>query len=410
VTRAKAAARRAATPYDLGMTVNSTNNERFDFGDDLDDQLDAQIEEYSLNSAPNDFNLLTIVSFIESGAIKIPGFQRNYVWDQKRASKLIESLIVGLPIPQIFLYEAGKNEFLVIDGQQRLLTIYFFFKQRFPKKSLRAELRKVFAEHGSIPNEVLEDDNFFSDFHLQLGKVSADKQNKFNGLSYGTLEDLKRSFDLRTIRSVIIKQQLPSDDDSSIYEMFNRLNTGGVNLSPQEIRSSLFHSRFFDLLFEMNLDPRWRLIVGDPQPDLHMRDIEVLLRALAMSEMGTSYRPSMTSFLNKYSKSAKSLDDQALEEVRSRLNYFFDVAKSTRSENFSSQNGKFMVTLFESVFASVMAAGLRPDVELDGQEIVRLRDDERFKTFTSARSTDTANVQARLVLTSEFSLLRDANE
>jgi uncharacterized protein with ParB-like and HNH nuclease domain len=70
---------------------------------------------------PNDFKL-TLFSFIESKAVKIPGFQRNYVWDIMRASKLIESPIIGLPIAQIFLYEEGRNSFLVIDGQQRLMS------------------------------------------------------------------------------------------------------------------------------------------------------------------------------------------------------------------------------------------------------------------------------------------------
>ncbi len=63
---------------------------------------DYQIDEYDLTATPNDFNVVTIHSFIESGSVKIPGFQRNYVWDIKRASKLIESLILGLPVPQSF--------------------------------------------------------------------------------------------------------------------------------------------------------------------------------------------------------------------------------------------------------------------------------------------------------------------
>src|SRR4051812_10613964 len=89
-----------------------------------------QVGEYDLTSSPNDFNTSTIVNFIESGAVKIPVFQRNYVWDLKRASKLVESLIIGLPVPQVFLYEEGRNSFLVIDGQQRLMSIFYFVKGR----------------------------------------------------------------------------------------------------------------------------------------------------------------------------------------------------------------------------------------------------------------------------------------
>src|SRR6266436_9534638 len=81
-------------------------------------QDDYPIDQYDLTATPNDFNILTIFSFIQSGAVKIPGFQRNFVWDQRRASKLVESLIIGLPVPQVFLYEESRNKFLVIDGQQ----------------------------------------------------------------------------------------------------------------------------------------------------------------------------------------------------------------------------------------------------------------------------------------------------
>src|ERR1700730_2805766 len=92
------------------------------FDDYVDDSDDSQIDEYDITAAPNDFNVLTIFSFLESGSVRIPGFQRNYVWDLGRASKLIESLILGLPVPQVFLYEVERNRFLVIDGQQRLMS------------------------------------------------------------------------------------------------------------------------------------------------------------------------------------------------------------------------------------------------------------------------------------------------
>lgn len=91
-----------------------------------EEQIITDVVDYDISVSPNDFNLKTIFDFIDSGIVKIPGFQRNYVWDLKRASKLIESLLIGVPIPQIFLYEEKKNSFLVIDGQQRLMTIYYF--------------------------------------------------------------------------------------------------------------------------------------------------------------------------------------------------------------------------------------------------------------------------------------------
>jgi hypothetical protein len=132
----------------------SPNDQWFD--DYIEESDDVEVVEYDITASPNDFNISTLFSFIESGAVIIPGFQRNYVWDIKRASKLIESLILGLPVPQIFLYEEGRNRFLVIDGQQRLMSIYYFIKQRFPRNNVRTELRSVFEKYGKIPDEVLQ--------------------------------------------------------------------------------------------------------------------------------------------------------------------------------------------------------------------------------------------------------------
>jgi uncharacterized protein with ParB-like and HNH nuclease domain len=179
------------------------------FDDYAEDADEIQIDEYDITAAPNDFNILTIYNFLEAGSVRIPGFQRNYVWDLGRASKLIESLLLGLPVPQIFLYETGRNEFLVIDGQQRLMSIYYFMKQRFPKKEKRGELRTIFDERGSIPDEVLHDDKFFENFRLKLPETIPAQPNKFRGLAYATLGVHKTQFDLRTIRNVIIKQNSP---------------------------------------------------------------------------------------------------------------------------------------------------------------------------------------------------------
>ncbi len=263
------------------------------FEDYVDDEDELQVDEYDITSTPNDFNVLTLNSFVESGAVKIPGFQRNFVWDHSRSSKLIESLILGLPIPQLFLYEQARNKFLVIDGQQRLMSIYYFIKKRFPKKEKRVELRAIFDSEGKIPDSVLYDDKYFDDFRLRLPEKLPDRRNKFNGLNYSTLGDYKTQFDLRPIRNVIVKQNVPSDDDTSMYEVFNRLNTGGINLRPQEIRTSMYHSGFFEMLYRINRLTGWREMIQADEPDIHMKDVEVLLRGFAMLIDGISYAPSM---------------------------------------------------------------------------------------------------------------------
>ncbi len=244
-----------------------------DYAEDVDE---IQVDEYDITAAPNDFNVLTIYNFLESGAVRIPGFQRNYVWDLGRASKLIESLILGLPVPQVFLYEVERNKFLVIDGQQRLMSIYYFIKQRFPRKDKRAELRTIFDEHGKIPENIIHDDVYFENFRLKLSETLPDHPNRFKNLSYATLSSYKTQFELRTIRNVIIKQNAPQGDDSSMYEVFNRLNTGGINLKPQEIRTSMYHSDFYEMLYHANSLAAWRRLLAEQDPDLHMKDVEIL--------------------------------------------------------------------------------------------------------------------------------------
>ncbi|NJO84756.1 MAG: DUF262 domain-containing protein [Blastochloris sp.] len=167
------------------------------------------IPEYDISSSASDFNMITISNYIESGAIVLPEFQRHYTWDKRRASKFIESLLLGLPIPQIFLYEERKNRFLILDGQQRLMSIYYFIKKSFPKPNKRRELRDILIRHGSIPKEYFEDGELFQEFSLTLPKREGKVTSKFEGMSYDTLGDHKPSFDLRSIRTIVIKQNEP---------------------------------------------------------------------------------------------------------------------------------------------------------------------------------------------------------
>lgn len=125
---------------------------------------DGVIKEYDITSTPNDFNISTLFNLINNGIIKMPPFQRNYVWDIKRASKLVESVILGLPIPQVFLYEKGKNNFFVIDGQQRLLSIYFFIKQRFPNLKGKEILRDFLAGDEQINEKFINEESFLMIF------------------------------------------------------------------------------------------------------------------------------------------------------------------------------------------------------------------------------------------------------
>ena len=381
------------------MTSQVNGNMWFD--DYAAGEDEPTVVDYDLSATPNDFNVITLHNFVESGAIIIPGFQRHYVWDIRRASKLIESLILGLPVPQLFLYEESRNRFLVIDGQQRLMSIYYFIKHRFPRREARTELRRLLKERSSIPDDILHDDNYFTNFRLQLPAKLPTQPNPLSGLSYATLGDHKLQFDLRPIRNVVVKQNSPDKDDSSIYEIFSRLNSGGVNLAPQEIRLSLYHSDFYDVLMRLNTDSRWRKIVGSPEPDLHLKDVEVLLRIFAMLIDADNYSPSMVKFLNQFSRKCQTHDQQQNQYLELLFDSFLDAAMDLPNDAFLSKNTtRFNIALIEAVFTAACSEAFLDERTVNGaldpEELDELKDDEEFTDAASFATTQTSNVRTRL--------------
>lgn len=363
---------------------------------------DLEVSEYDITATPNDFNVMTIASFIESGSIVLPIFQRNFTWDIKRASKLIESLILGLPVPQTFLYEEGKNRFLILDGQQRLMSIYFFTKMRFPKVAKRATLKKVFMEHGKIPNNIFGSDDYFEQFNLKLPRKTSGDNSPFEGLNYQTLDSYKTTFDLRPIRNVIVKQNEPKNDNSSIYEIFDRLNTGGVILKGQEIRANLYYSIFYRALYELNTYPEWRRILQKEDEDPYMRDVELLLRSFSLLIEGDSYRPSMSRFLNEFSQKAKngySLEytnhlKQVFEAFMSSLHGLPDDAF------FGKASNKFSIGTFEAIFSAkckpVLGENNISIPPLTLSEIESVVSDDDFNRMLREGTTKQLHVKGRL--------------
>lgn len=369
-----------------------------DYAEDVDD---LQIDEYDITSSPNDFNVSTLYNFVESGAVRIPGFQRNFVWDKIRSSKLIESLILGIPVPQLFLYEQARNRFLVIDGQQRLMSIYYFIKRRFPKMDKRSELRTIFDKDGKIPDSVLHDDQFFEDFNLKLTHKLPNRTNTFNGLNYSTLGDYKTQLDLRPIRNIVVKQNAPANDDSSIYEVFSRLNTGGVNLRPQEIRTSMYHSDFYDMLYRLNLDDRWRIVVQTKAPDLHMKDVEILLRGFAMLIKYEDYAPSMVRFLNQFSKDSEKNTEFQNTYLEELFKSFLSACSDLSEDAFINPGSKrFNIALFEAVFTATCKNAFAERRPLKGKvsynEVAALEKDTHFKSASLQGTTAKSNVVLRL--------------
>ena len=376
----------------------------------MPDHYEMQDEEtsvisYDISVIPNDFNVMTINSLIESGIISMPTFQRNYVWDRKRASRFIESLILGLPIPQIFLYQIERNKYSIIDGQQRLLTIYFFAKQRFPRSGKRTVLRKIFDENGKIPDNILSDNELFQDFKLQFAKQENGEPHPLNNKKYHTLDVAqKSSFDLMPIRCMSIRQN-KHEDNGSIYEIFSRLNTGGLNLSPQEIRGCLYRSDFYKMIYALNSEACWRNMVGKKEEDDKFRDVEVLLRSYALLYDEALYSGSMIRFLNRFSKEAQAFDEEKIEQSKNIFFDFMRICEDIDKKDFLTKTGSFNVSLFDAVFVTIAERILSDGIEnasITQAAFNELKDDEDFKTAITHSTSHVESVKTRLRLARKY--------
>lgn len=294
--------------------------ERFDEEVEIANAEDDEFTpfKYSITSYGADYTVDGLVKRINNGSIYVPDFQRAYVWTSKQASRFIESLLLGLPVPGIILSkEQESQKLLVIDGQQRLRTLQYFYSGVFEPK------KKVFA----------------------LEEV----QPRFAGRTYQTLlEEDQRLLDDSILHATIVKQDQPTDDDSSIYQIFERLNTGGTLLQPQEIRASIYHGKFSDLLRDLNANDAWRATFGPNNKN--MRDQELILRFFALYLGLDKYSPPMKHFLNTFMSSNQNLNVYSSE----KLTQLFETTIQTIEQCLGNKVFKPQRALNAAVFDSVM--------------------------------------------------------
>lgn len=402
------------------------NNENINL-DELEDDTENEsypLEYFDLTSTPNDFNISTIISFMDRKVFQIPSFQRNFVWDKQKASKLIESLIIGLPIPQIFLYEKERNIFSIIDGQQRLLSLYFFYKGRFPKNHnaiLKLREKESSSEKEFIKESLLQDDNYFSNFSLQLECKNSPIKNELNGFNFMTLDDDKRDrLELATIRNMVIKPKLTNEEDLhlAMFEIFNRLNSGGMNLNQQEIRMTLYNSLFMEQLEHLNKNESWRLIIGKPNSDIRLKDCELILRLFAMLINGTdknktrftceqtNYQGSIVAFLNKFANFSKKITPDDMKLLEAIWNKFcLSISKipthylSNTKEN--KEESKLSIPVLEAIFFGMCKDALdNKDIEkvkkINIDSITNLKQNNSFIDASVGKTTSRNNIQERL--------------
>lgn len=352
---------------------------------------------------------------IDSGIIEIPLFQRNYVWDIKKASKLVESLILGLPVPELFFYTEGddNNTYKIIDGQQRFLSIYFFVKGRFPKSTSSRFMIREGINEGAALEELLPDNKIFKDFTLELNSDSTNP-SKYHGKKFLTLDkDTQIKFRLRRfLRTVVVRQNKPDDNSSSMFEIFNRLNTGGTPLNAQEIRASLYYCDFYKMLVRINNQDNWRELLGKPTQDLHSNDIELILRSIALLHENETYAPKMVKFLNDFSQKTKKFDNEYIDYIEHLFNSFIE-ACSTLGDKAFFRNSRFSKTLFESVFVAAATPNFTDQKiitsKIDPTSFEYLKNDEEFVSYLQSGSSSRDNIKGRIKRAKEVLKLHGEN-
>jgi hypothetical protein len=330
----------------------------------LEDGSDTK--RFSITSYGADYTVDSLVKRMRAGAFEVPQFQRRFVWSQKHASKFIESLLMGLPVPGIFLYkEVGTNKHLVIDGQQRLRTLQAFYDGVFAEKKFRLQ-------------GVIDD---------WAGKTYADLDPS---------DQLK--LDDSVVHATIFSQDEPKDVLDSIYFVFERINTGGIRLTGQEIRNAIAAGPYTEMVRDLNKFEDWRQVFGGPL-NKHSKDEELITRFFAMLDNLDNYSRPMAKFLNEYAVSMNKKPKKVLEE-RS------EIFRSTISVVNSALNGRAFrparslnAAVFDAVMvglATRLAKGGVPTPEAFEAAYGGLLEDVNFKKGWLRATADEENVKARM--------------
>ena len=331
-----------------------------------DEDYNSAPPDYQITTYPADFTLEVLYNKWKAGDIVIPKFQRDFVWNQVQASKLIESFLVGLPIPAVFLYrEKDSEKHLVIDGQQRLLSTFYYFSGIFGSQ----ENSRIFNLKG-------------------LNEASSFYEKRFEDL----LEAEQRRLKNAVLRAFIV-QQIDPNDDTSMYHIFERLNTGGTFLANQEIRNCLYHGKFVEFLEDINRFQKWREILGKSEVDRRRKDIELIVRFLAMRDI-SAYSPPMKDFLSTYMRKNQSPSEKILKQIRK----LFERTCEQIVSNLGGKPFHVRAGLNPATFDTVMVAfskrldRIPEDIE---QRYRRLVEDENFVQITREGTTQEKSVKLR---------------
>jgi hypothetical protein len=327
--------------------------------------------EYDIATYPSDFTLAGIVQMWKDKDITIPDFQREFVWSIRQSSLLIDSFLSGLPVPPVFFYISDENKNLVIDGQQRIMSVVFFIEGYFGKESTQGK-RSVFRLTG-------------------LGDASPYHNKRFEDLEESDQRKVKQA----VLRAVNIRQLSPADGGTGAYHIFERLNTGGTPLKPQEIRNVVFRGELNQNLKDANRDPNWRKILGRPYLDKHQRDIEILLRVFSLVGASEDYEKPMKEFLNRAMQRHRSGESKKASAFFSEFSKITKFTIDALDEKPFHLRGPLNLSALDSVFTVIIENYKKMDEKTLQARYALLIGDEDFIENTSHNTTDSKTVNDR---------------
>jgi uncharacterized protein with ParB-like and HNH nuclease domain len=355
-----------------------------DYNEGLEDlqsensDLESTPATYEVITYPADFTLEGLVSKYKKGTMTVPGFQRNYVWNIKQASRLIESFLLGLPVPAIFLFtDEVNNEQLVIDGQQRLMSVVYFFEGYFGGADTNG-LRKVFRLTG------------------------LNEKSPYNNKTYSELEESDQAafnkLNDSVLRAFVIKQITPNGN-TSVYHIFERLNTGGTQLVGQEIRNCVYHGSFNNLLCELNKYENWRKIFGSMVSHKRQKDVELILRFFSFYENGHNYERPIKDFMSNFMREHQNIDTEKAQEFAQLFKTTCDrIIEMLGEKPFHVWSG-LNVAVFDSTFTVLAKCGFENNLK-DRFEL--LKKDEDFVKGVRGATADDSIVVQRMKLAKKY--------
>lgn len=355
--------------------VSSVEDIEFEYIQSEIEDWQSSPPQYEISTYPADFTLEVLYKKWGVKDIEMPGYQRQFVWKEVQSSKLVESFLLDLPVPPVYFYKERRSQKLqVIDGQQRLKSIFYFFDGIFGDKEKGC--KDIFRLKG------LSDRSKYHERTFQ--EFDPTEQRKLN-------DSVLRAF---------IVQQLDPNDDTSVYHIFERLNTGGTLLTNQEVRNCIYHGKFNDFIVNLNKNQSWRIILGKEKPDSRQKDVELILRFFALLNI-EKYEKPMKEYLTKFMIANRNPNEEFLKKT----NNLFSVVCQTLVEKLGEKPFHIRAGINTTVLDSVMGAfannikHIPADIKKRYNKLLR---DKDYEKATSGATTDVEMVKKRFELASSY--------